>query len=132
MALFATMEELIEWGKSQEISHRNLSKEAYITYGNTGETIEIPLNQLMSEYRHFLKPYIITVTINDEELYKYQYKPKSLSQVLYGTTEYWSVLLMINNCVSKIDFDMNPVKVLDPKRIRAFTNEVLILEKVIE
>lgn len=132
MALMATMEELIEWGKTQEISHRNLNKEAYITYGDTGEVIEIPLNALMSEYRYFLKPYIITATLNDEEMYIYQYSPKSLSKALYGTTEYWSVLLMINNCISKIDFNMNPVKVLNPKTIRAFTNEVLILEKVID
>lgn len=132
MSLHATMQELIEWGKTQEISHRNLSKDAYITYADSGNIIEIPLNALMSEYRYFLKPYVVEANMNDEELYKYQFKPKTMSFDLYGTTEYWSVLLLINNCISKIDFNMKKVKVLDPKRIRGFTNEVLILEKVIK
>lgn len=131
MLNYATIEELIEWGKEQEISHRNLHKGAYITDSESGDVIRIPLNATMNEYRYFLEPYIIEIEMNDEELYKYQYKPKSLSYDLYNTTEYWSVLLMINNCISKIDFNKAKIKVLNPKTIRAFVNEVLILEKVI-
>lgn len=131
MLNFATIDELIEWGKEQEISYRNLHKGAYITDSQSGDVIRIPLNSIMSDYRYFLEPYIIEVEMNDEELYLYQFKPKSLSYKLYNTTEYWSILLMINNCVSKVDFNKKKIKVLNPKKILAFINEVLILEKVI-
>lgn len=127
----ATIEELISWGKEQEISFRNFHTPVYITNVEDGEVIKIPLNDVMSEYRYFLEPYIKEITMNDEELQMYQYKPKSLSYKLYGTTEYWSTLLMINNCISKVDFNKARIKVLDPKRIRGFTNEILILEKII-
>lgn len=131
MLNFATIDDLVEWGKEQEISYRNLHKGAYITNLQSGDVIRIPLNSIMSDYRYFIEPYIIEIEMNDEELYLYQFKPKSLSYKLYETTEYWSVLLMINNCVSKIDFNKKRIKVLDPKKILAFVNEVLILEKVI-
>lgn len=132
MALPTTIDDLIDWGKTQEISYRNLNGRVYINNLSNNEVIRIPLNSVMGEYRYFLKPYMVEITMNDEELYLYQYKPKSLSYKLYGTTELWSTLLMINNCVSKIDFDKAKIKVLDPKRIKGFINEVLILEKIIE
>ena len=132
MALPTTIDDLIDWGKTQEISYRNLNGRVYINNLSNNEVIRIPLNSVMGEYRYFLKPYMVEITMNDEELYLYQYKPKSLSYKLYGTTELWSTLLMINNCVSKIDFDKAKIKVLDPKRIKVFINEVLILEKIIE
>lgn len=132
MALPTTIDDLINWGKTQEISYRNLNGEVYINNLSNNEVIRIPLNSVMGEYRYFLEPYMVEITMNDEELYLYQYKPKSLSYKLYGTTELWSTLLMINNCVSKIDFDKAKIKVLDPKRIKSFINEVLILEKIIE
>ena len=131
MAIPTTIEELVNWGKTQEISYRNLHGEVYINNLSNNEVIRIPLNSVMGEYRYFLKPYTIEITMSDDELYLYQYKPKSLSFKLYGTTELWSTLLMINNCISKIDFDKKKIKVLDPKRIKAFINEVLILEKII-
>lgn len=131
MAIPTTIEELINWGKTQEISYRNLHGEVYINNLSNNEVIRIPLNSVMGEYRYFLEPYTIEIIMSDDELYLYQYKPKSLSFKLYGTTELWSTLLMINNCISKIDFDKKKIKVLDPKRIKAFINEVLILEKII-
>ncbi len=131
MAIPATITELIEWGKNEEISYRNLHTEAYINDLDNDRIIKIPLNDTMSAYRYFLDPYLIEFELHDEELQLYQFKPKSLSYKLYGTTELWALLLMINNCVSKIDFNKKKIKVLDPKNIKSFINEVLILEKVL-
>lgn len=131
MAIPATITELIEWGKNEEISYRNLHTEAYINDLDNDRIIKIPLNNTMSAYRYFLDPYLIEFELHDEELQLYQFKPKSLSYKLYGTTELWALLLMINNCVSKIDFNKKKIKVLDPKSIKSFINEVLILEKVL-
>ena len=131
MAIPATITELIEWGKNEEISYRNLHTEAYINDLDNDRIIKIPLNDTMSAYRYFLDPYLIEFELHDEELQLYQFKPKSLSYKLYGTTELWALLLMINNCISKIDFNKKKIKVLDPKNIKSFINEVLILEKVL-
>lgn len=131
MAIPATITELIKWGKNEEISYRNLHTEAYINDLDNDRIIKIPLNDTMSAYRYFLDPYLIEFELHDEELQLYQFKPKSLSYKLYGTTELWALLLMINNCISKIDFNKKKIKVLDPKSIKSFINEVLILEKVL-
>lgn len=131
MAIPATITELIEWGKNEEISYRNLHTEAYINDLDNDRIIKIPLNDTMSAYRYFLDPYLIEFELHDEELQLYQFKPKSLSYKLYGTTELWALLLMVNNCISKIDFNKKKIKVLDPKNIKSFINEVLILEKVL-
>lgn len=128
----ATVNDQISAAKKEEISYRNLHKEIYVNDTVSNEVIKIPLNDVMADYKYFLDPYIAEVNVNDEELYHYMYNPKLLSYDLYGTTEYWHVLLLINNCVSKIDFNMRKIKVLDPQRIRGFVNEVLILEKIIK
>ncbi len=126
-----TIDDLIGWGEDQEISHRNLHSKLDITDKKSENTIQVPLNEIMGEYRYFYSPYLIDIAMNDTEMTLYCYKPKSLSQKLYGTTELWSLLLSINNCLSKVDFNKRNIKVLNPKRIKAFINEVLILEKII-
>lgn len=126
-----TIDELISWGEDQEVSHRNLHTLLKITDEKTEDVIQVPLNDIMGDYRYFYSDYLIDVEMNDIEMDLYCYKPKSLSQKLYGTTELWSLLLSVNNCISKIDFNKRKIKVLNPKRIKSFINEVLILEKII-
>ena len=132
MQIPATIDELIDWGKKQEISYRNLHKECILADKQSGDNIKIPLNDVLTDYRYFLQPYTISITLNDDELAWYRFSPKKLSDTLYGTTEYWYVLLALNNCVSKIDFNKKNLVVLDPKTITPFINEVMVLENILE
>ena len=58
-----------------------------------------------------------------------KYKPKMVSEELYGTTEFWDQVLILNNAVSIIDFTPKSLKVYDPEKLKLYLNEILILEE---
>lgn len=64
-----------------------------------------------NEYNKYLskivKPYIMT----DEEYRKYKCNPWYMSQDLYGTTEYWYMLLHLNEMYSANEFTRKSIKV---------------------
>lgn len=132
MALPVKISDLVKIGEKDEMAYRVFHDNLEITNSEDQQKIVIPLNQLVSRYRHFLTPYLIKVELSDYEYNLYRYQPKRLSYALYNTTEFWSFLLMINSCISKLDFDKKIMIVLNPTNIRRFLNELLILEKVIK
>ena len=131
MVIPATIDELVESAVNAEISYRNMHGGLLMTDSLTEETIRVPINSLFGKYRYFLENTIIEWEFNDIEFERYKYKPKALSDKLYGTTEFWSGLLDINECVSVIDFNSKKIKMYDPKKIKPLINEILIMEKVI-
>ena len=132
MALPVKISDLVKIGEKDEMAYRSFHDNLEITNSEDGQKIVIPLNQLVAQYRYFLEPYLIRIELNDYEYSIYRYQPKRLAYELYNTTEFWSFLLMINNCISKLDFDKKILTVLDPQNIKRFLNELLILEKVIK
>lgn len=131
MVIPATIEELVRQGEESEISYRNLHTDLVVTYNNTGETVRVPLESLFGKYRYFLEKTIVPAKLHDVEFEVYRFKPKALSDRLYGTTEFWSGLLEINHCLSVIDFNNPNIKVYDPLQVKSLINEILILEGII-
>ena len=115
MIIPTTVSEQIQNAVNAEVSYRKLHEHAIVVNNQSGDTINV--------YQY---------TIPEDEFVRYRYNPKMLSYDLYDTTEYWFLLLAINNCVSKIDFTNNTVKIIDPKSISEFVNEVMILEDLID
>ena len=66
-------------------------------------------------YHNILNPYIVSVTLSENDYYKYYQKPKLLSYDLYGTPELWSGILYINNMVSVANFTSRTIKVFNNK-----------------
>ena len=58
-----------------------------------------------------LNEIVETVTLTPEEAKKYHYNPHLLSYDLYGTPDYWFLLLDLNGLSSFTEFDINPIKV---------------------
>nr|DAK51285.1 MAG TPA: hypothetical protein [Caudoviricetes sp.] len=131
MRIPATITEHITWGKTEEVSYRNLHTDLIVVNEQTDHNIKIPLNDYLGDYRFFMDKIILEVKMNDDEMVVYRCNPKALSLKLYGTTEYWYELLIINNCISKLDFVDKKIKVFLPDKIKGFTNEVMILEKLL-
>ena len=52
-----------------------------------------------------------------------------VSEELYGTTEFWDQILILNNAFSIIDFKPKVLKVYDPERLKLYLNEIMILEE---
>lgn len=129
MAYYSTIQELIDSVKDMEVSYRNLHSNIYINNGK--DIIKIPYKSIIREYLPFFESIVVELPLTPAEVVDYRYKPKKLSYDLYGTTELWSSLLELNNIYSVIEFDLEKVKVFDPKELPKLLNEVLILEDVL-
>ena len=128
MYIPSTLSELIEYGKNLDIAHRGFNSGAELHDASSDETIRIPFNPLINKYRDYFDAIMLTVPLNEEEQNDLRFSPKKLSYELYGTTEYWSMLLYINNCHSILDFEPEKVKVFDPDELQHLINELLIIE----
>ena len=124
----ATLKELIEYSKELTISHRTFNKGADLYNSSTDDTIKIPFNPIINKYKDYFDKITLSVPLTEEEQKTYRFSPKKLSYELYGTVEYWSMLLYINNCHSLLDFQPETLKVLDPDELGGLVNEILILE----
>lgn len=134
MPIPATLEEAIEEGLQEQISHRRLHGSMFLTYKKGGQTIKAPLEPLVNKYWDIIMKYVITVDLNVDEDLKLQcrFNPKAASYSFYDTTEYWSMLLYINECHSTLDFDMDILKIIEPEEIDDLINEILILENRVD
>lgn len=132
MTIPATIREDIDSNSNQELSHRNFNVGANLVYTQTGETIRIPMNHIVNKYKEYFDPYIVTVSLDEREERMYRYAPKRLSMDVYNTTEYWSILLYINECHSIIDFHPEgTVKLVQVNKITELLNEIMIAEELL-
>lgn len=125
----ATMPDQVEDAINLEISYRTLHPSAYIVDSETERTIRIPFSSVINKYKDYLSTIIIKVELSDQEQSYYHYKPKALSEEMYGTTELWDTILILNNCKSVIDFTPKVVKLYDPEKFKSYLNEVMIIEE---
>lgn len=133
MVVPETITDLISYGKDLEISHRTLNNEVKIHDKKTDITCTIPFNAIVNKYRDFFDQYVYGIEFNEAEKRKYRFAPKRLSQDLYGTTEYWSIILYINECATKLDFDttkMAYIYLVDGTKIKELINELLIVDSL--
>ena len=125
----ASLPEQIQQAKELEISYRTLHPGAIMHDVNNQRDINFPFSSIISKYKDFLYQIIITIELTDEEADHYQYKPKMLSEDLYGTTELWDTLLILNNATSVSEFKLKKLKLYDPTRLKAYINEIMLLEE---
>ena len=57
----------------------------------------------------------VTVQLDDAEFNKYQYQPKLLSQYLYDSTEYYYIIVFLNQMASVKEFNKRKIKLIRPK-----------------
>ena len=74
---------------------------------------------------------IVEKELDDKAIAEVRYKPKTLSYVLYGTTEFWNDILILNECKSIIDFTPKKIRYYDPNRLKTYLNQILILEGIL-
>lgn len=127
--VYTTLTELIEYGKDLEISHGKINSNLKIHDTKTGDIIKIPYSSIISKYREYFDPYIIRLELDEEEQRIYWHSPKMLSYDLYGTVEYWSILLYINESASILDFEPKFLNVIDKEHIQDIVNELMIIDE---
>lgn len=130
MKYFSSIGELIKSVEDMEISYRNLHTNVFIKTGD--DTIKIPYKSIVGQYLTFLKQTAVETAFTPEEVVMYRYKPKRLSNDIYGTTELWSAILELNGMISLLDLTLEePILVFEPGTFKKLINEVLILEDII-
>lgn len=67
----------------------------------------------IDKYRNDLKSLVYTKTFTRDEIFKYKCNPWTLSFDLYGSVEYWQLLLDLNDMYSATEFTRTTVKVYD-------------------
>lgn len=87
-------------------------------------------SSILDLYSSELKAYETTLTLTAQEYQKYKCNPKVLSYDLYGTTEYWFLLLSVNELHSISQFTLNPLKVYRSSVIDVL-NRILSLQQEI-
>lgn len=125
----SSITEQYENAKSLEISYRVLHPSATMNDVNNDRIVKFPFSSIINKYKDFLYNIIIEIELNDEELEIYQYKPKMLSEDLYGTTELWDTILILNNATSVSEFKSKKIKLYDPARLKRYLNEIMLLEE---
>ena len=128
MDIPSTMTEQVASAKNLEISYRVLHPPITLHNEETDINIEIPFSSLLNQYRDFLSEIIIEVPLNGVMQNKYRFKPKMISEEIYGTTELWDTILILNNCFRVSEFQPKVLKVYDPNRLKEYINTILIIE----
>ena len=131
MALPETMIDAIEKQEELSINYRIVHKYTKMDNIESNDSLVIPIDSIVNKYRDFLRDSIRTAKMTDEEWLTYRLRPKSLSYRLYGTTEFWHVLLLLNGCKSTMDFDLKTVKYYNKRTLYVKLNEILIIEGVL-
>lgn len=128
MSIPATIDDDIKRGVTSQKTHRALNNSLLIEYQNSGEAVRLPANSIIGKYKEYFDKYTDSVTLTESEQREYRYSPKKFCLDMYGTIEYWSIILFINECHSIIDFEPVTIKYIVPESITELINEILILE----
>ena len=131
MQIPSTMPEQVSLAKDLEISYRTLHPTVLLHDHDSNRTIRIPFSSIVNKYKDFLSNIIMSISLNDEEQEMYMYKPKLLSEDLYGTTELWDTILILNDCPSVIDFKPKVINIYDPTELKVILNEIMLIEEEI-
>lgn len=86
--------------------------EAY-EINETGKTsfMVVPNDSLLTKYKTDLEDLVISKTFTTEEQNKYFYNPWLLSYDLYGTVEFWYLLLELNSMYSINEFNQEKINI---------------------
>lgn len=123
----STIDEFIDDYRDREVSMDTLHYKE-INEFPSGESIMMLTDTILSKFKADLDEIIETKTFTTQEQTRYYCNPWYLSYDLYGTTEFWFLLLDLNDMHSAIEFTRNPIKVYDAS-LPDVVNEIIALSE---
>lgn len=103
-----TLDQFADSKSSNDISYYSMS----LLERDPVHNIEYDVFNVVSDYLNDLKKMTSTVTLSDTEYYTYRFKPKLLSNYLYGNGELYFILLWLNDIWSVKDFNFRTLKII--------------------
>lgn len=123
----STIKDYINKYRNLDVSYDTLyMKEVNTT--SSGEQFILPVEPITLKYMTDLEEIVITKTFTGKEERKYFYNPQVLSYDLYGSTQYWYLLLELNEMTSAMEFNRSTIKVYNGS-LPAMINAILAAEE---
>ena len=105
-----TIDLFIACQSSTEISYNNLSFVDKVEYPYMNEVIHYPTYNILSDYIEEIREnYCVNVSLSDEDMYRYMYRPKLLCHYIYGNGELAFIILIINDMYSVKQFNRKDI-----------------------
>ena len=126
----STLQEYIDYIEDLDISYRKLHLPGAIYAPKRGRVSMVPITSLFNKYRDVLSSIILEIELDEIERARYMYKPKMVSEELYGTAEFWDTLLILNGFKSTSTFVPKVLKCYDPRKLKSYISEMMIIEEI--
>lgn len=109
MALEYSINDYISNSTNSEL---NMTETHFLEVMETSDTDVILLSSsLYEKYYDEIMSHSRTYQLTSEEERKYFYNPQRLSYDLFGTINFWNMILEMNQLYSATQFSINPIKV---------------------
>lgn len=83
---------------------------------------------VLNDYIDEILDYVIDVRLTNKEFIKYQYNPKSLAYDLYGSTEYYYIILFLNGMTNIKEFNKHKLKLIRPNILASILSAIYTSE----
>ena len=123
MYQYNNLDDFVAYVKTLTISYQNLSLTEIFN------DIKFPMFNIIQDYIEELKDEAITITFTDKEYYKYKYKPRLLSAYLYGSTEFFPIILQLNDIASEKEFTKKSIKLIPADTMKSLLEKIYIAEQ---
>lgn len=119
-----TLSQLENSGRSIMISYDTLSYKEKLHNGTT-----ISILNVINDYMDELDELSSIVILSNDEYYRYRYKPKLLAYRIYGNTELYYIICLLNKVIDVKDFNFRKLKLPSVHRMNEFLSSVYNAEK---
>lgn len=118
-----TLSSFIELGRATDIiSYTKLC------YRERHGDISYVVKNVLDDYIYEMKTLAVKVQLDSKELMKYKYNPKVLSYDLYGTTEFYPFILILNDMCNIREFDQDILWMVPKTRLLSFLSDIYNIE----
>lgn len=103
----------------------------YLSLNNkdTSNNIEYCSHNILDDYLDDIKEVAQRVTLSEEEYIKFRFKPKLLANYLYGNSELYFIILLINDMCSVKDFDIKELNLVKRSDLTEILSSISMSEK---
>lgn len=119
----STIQEFINSAPSNSITYESTS------FLEKFSTLTLVSYNIFNDYLDEMLELSVSVTLSDEEYNRYVYRPKLLAYDVYGSTEIYFLILMLNNICNVKEFNFRKVKMLRVEDLEKVISSVYNSEK---
>ena len=120
----STIEEFINSGSGITITYYNLSFNDMLSNGTV-----VSVHNVISDYLDELKDVAVYVSLNQDQQFKYMYKPKLLCSDLYGNPELYFIILLLNDMADVKEFTKPVIRMLSKNSMSELLTLIYNAEK---